>query len=122
VVFPCFSFRDGIDFRLVTEALGLEPLEYVSVHSQRDRCLWADWLEALANDSPDIVLHLCLGMLGGGLDVPVRQGANPGPASPGDSGGGSILLVRRHGHNQVSGKEANCLESDFQNAHGAPQV
>ena len=53
----------GVDSGLVPRPLGLEPLEYVLVNAQRNKCLGRRWLKAFSYDAPHDVFDIGRGML-----------------------------------------------------------
>ena len=52
--------QDCIDARLIAGTLRLEPFEYILIHSQRNRCLGWQRLQALANKATNNVLYVSL--------------------------------------------------------------
>ena len=50
----------GIDARLITSPLGLEPLKHILIHAKRNGCFGRQWLHAFANQTTNNVLDVGL--------------------------------------------------------------
>ena len=74
--------QHGIDARLIASPLGLEPLEHILIHSQRNRCFGRQWLHTFANQPTNNVLYVGLWVFWRRLCV-TSAGAQACPISSG---------------------------------------
>ena len=75
--------QDGIDPRLVTWTLLLEPIKDICINPQRNRGLRLDGLKALTHDSANNVFGRCLGMICTKPNVTVLGCTYQGPVRSG---------------------------------------